>query len=99
MAFRSKTTGRFIQTPWAGMNVNISDYSLTEPMTIPLSSTAIRKAYFNPLERRLEISFTDGTVYEYYSVELDTFLGLIRASSVGKYFNYQIRNNYEYSGG
>ena len=84
----------FIRT---GLNIDWEEYSLTEPMTVPLSSSAIRFASYNPLTFTLTIDFTDGSVYEYSGVEPSTFIGLIQSSSVGRYFNYHIRDNYAYT--
>jgi hypothetical protein len=100
MPLRSQTTGRFLPTHNAqqtGSRIKFSEYSLTEPMTIPVSSSAISTLSYNPLIFTLTIDFTDGTVYEYSGVEPSTFIGLAQSSSVGRYFNYHIRDNYAYT--
>lgn len=80
-----------------GVNIDWEDYSLTKPMTVPVSSSAISLVSYNPITLTMEISFTDGTQYEYYDVEPFVFTALIQSSSVGRYFNYNVRNNYSYS--
>lgn len=45
----------------------------------------------------LYIEFTDGTIYVYHDVDVQTWNELRGASSKGAYFNYNIRNTYAYS--
>jgi hypothetical protein len=44
----------------------------------------------------LEVEFKNGTLYQYTGVPEHIFPELIAASSVGVYFNENIRNNYDY---
>lgn len=45
----------------------------------------------------LEIAFNSGGVYQYYNVPYSLYLGLMSASSHGKYFHAYIKNGYRYS--
>ena len=45
----------------------------------------------------LTIRFTDGTLYEYYNVPTLIWANLNREISLGRYFNYNIRNQYSFS--
>ena len=61
-------------------------------------STAIAASQYDPLSKTLVISFTDGTVYEYYGVPLPVFVAIQSgSSSKGGYFNRDIRKEYSYS--
>ena len=100
MPLRSHITGRFLPTGNAtktGIQIKFTEYSLTEPMTIPVSSSAISTISYNPVTFTLDIEFTDGTEYEYYNVEPGVFIALAQSSSVGRYFNYNVRDSYAYS--
>ena len=44
----------------------------------------------------LTIEFRGGRVYEYYGVPGFEYIGLMNASSHGKYFHANIRNGYRY---
>lgn len=44
----------------------------------------------------LRIIFTSGITYDFYDVPQDIFIGLKDATSVGKYFNQNIKNRYNY---
>lgn len=59
------------------------------------NSTAIRAANYNPQTRTLTLWFTSGGQgYDYYSVPLHVYDGLLGASSKGQYFNAYIREQY-----
>lgn len=59
------------------------------------SSTAIRRAEYNPQTRVLSIWFgPSGGPYNYYSVPARIWNGLQTASSKGAYFNMFIRDQY-----
>lgn len=73
------------------------NYSPTDPDEVPLESTCLRSASHNPLLREMVCNFTDGTSYEYYGVSTTVFLRMIGSGSVGRYFNYNVRNRYPYT--
>jgi len=47
-------------------------------------------------EALLAIEFTDGSVYEYYGVPREVYLGLVNAGSKGKYFEAHVRGRFAY---
>ena len=60
-----------------------------------LNSSAIWAVQYNPGTRTLTIWFTSGSRgYDYYGVPETVYLGLINASSKGRYFNDYIRDQY-----
>ena len=61
---------------------------------IPVRSSAIRAVGYNGYT--LAVLFhTSDTVYEHPGVPLSVFLGLMRASSMGAYYNQHIRGQYK----
>ncbi|WP_412033239.1 KTSC domain-containing protein [Nitratireductor aquimarinus] len=59
------------------------------------SSSAIRRAEYNPATRVLQLWFTEsGGPYDYFGVPQHIFDGLCRASSKGTYFNNHIRDRF-----
>ena len=88
------------------MTINWSEIDPTSPMEIPLSSSAISKVKWvpswdfsrtRPTEGDLTIWFTDGTVYEYSQFPISEFLSFVSSSSAGRWFNYQIRDNFSFT--
>ena len=45
----------------------------------------------------LEVAFHSGRVYQYFDVSESVYFELMRAESVGKYFNAHIRRAYRYA--
>ena len=60
----------------------------------PLQSSNLAAYRYNEGERKLEIRFTSGRIYQYPNVPKDIVDGLATASSPGKYFNAEIKNTY-----
>lgn len=44
-------------------------------------------------DQKLEVEFATGTTYRYHEFPFEDFLGLLLATSKGKYFNYLIKNS------
>ncbi len=64
-------------------------------MTVFYSSSAIRRAEYNPATAVLQIWFVEsGGPYDYYGVPQYVFDGLCRATSKGTYYNDHIRDRY-----
>ena len=59
-----------------------------------IKSSMITFAEYDEAERGLEITFTNGTVHIYFDVPSETYDNFINASSQGKYFNQNIKNEY-----
>jgi hypothetical protein len=61
-----------------------------------LDSSAIRSAAYDKSTNTLKIVFQSGRVYTYDNVDHMTYINLISAESVGRYFNKYIRDHYKY---
>jgi hypothetical protein len=59
-----------------------------------VSSSNIASVGYNPDSETLEIEFLNGRVYEYYNVPHFMHERLMEASSVGIFFNAEIKNSY-----
>ncbi|HKO58801.1 MAG TPA: KTSC domain-containing protein [Thermoanaerobaculia bacterium] len=57
----------------------------------PVSSSVIASLGYDDKERVLEVEFRTGRVYQYFLVPRATFEKLMRAASVGSYFNHEVR--------
>ena len=65
-----------------------------ETEVIKVESSTIDEIYYNLLERKLIVTFKNGSKYQYDGVSEDVFKELISAESVCKYFTANIRNKY-----
>jgi hypothetical protein len=60
-------------------------------------SGMIKKCFYNFTSNQLKIEFNNGQVYEYSNVPSEIYESLIKAESQGKFFNEQIKQNYQFS--
>lgn len=68
-----------------------------KPKTEAVSSTCLRTVKHDKATKDLTVEFrTSGARYRYSGVSARTANGLKNASSVGKYYNRNVRNEYEY---
>ena len=58
----------------------------------PLQSSNLVAYRYNEGEKKLQVKFTSGRIYEYADVPKDVAEGLSTAPSPGKYFNAEIKN-------
>jgi hypothetical protein len=62
----------------------------------PVQSSNLLSVGYDRLNRVMEIEFNSGHVYQYFNVPEEIYIGLLNASSHGKYFHQHIRNAYQY---
>lgn len=62
-----------------------------------VDSSNIQAVAFEERTKTLCVRFNSGTLYSYLDVEMEVFLGLIAAESVGSYFYHVIRTAYPYT--
>jgi hypothetical protein len=60
-----------------------------------VQSSVIRSVGYIPGNTVLEIEFQSGLVYRYHQVPEKIYQRLMRSDSLGKYFNFHIRDVYE----
>jgi len=64
---------------------------------IPVVSSNIAEIGYDEVSATLEVMFSDGRVYQYFDVPKGTYEQLMCASSVGQFFNTQIRGIYRFA--
>jgi hypothetical protein len=57
-----------------------------------VSSSLLRSVGYDPDQQLLEVELQDGKIYRYTDVPEQTYQGLMNADSLGRYFNYNIRD-------
>ena len=63
---------------------------------VAVNSTAIQSVAFNERKSKLHIVFNNGTRYVYSDVPFKTVMKLLAADSIGRFFNYNIRNQFNF---
>lgn len=81
----------------SGIVIDWENFDPTQPFTIQCSSTAIDKIHHNPFQSTTEVYFQSGEEYEYYDIPITVLIQWMQSSSIGRYFNYHIRNNYSFA--
>ena len=61
----------------------------------PVDSTTMRAVGYEAKNKVLEIEFESGEVYQYFEVPGTVVEALLMAASKGRYFNREIREDYE----
>jgi hypothetical protein len=63
---------------------------------IAVQSSNLAAVDYDEWTSTLVIAFHSGSVYEFYRVPRSEFVGLLNASSNGKYFHANIKGRYSY---
>jgi hypothetical protein len=63
----------------------------------PVASTNVASVGYDEATQTLEIEFTNGSVYQYYNVEIGLFEQFMQSGSKGQFLNTYIRRSYPYS--
>jgi hypothetical protein len=61
-----------------------------------VESSAVSFVHYDEVAAELHVEFTSGRAYVYYGVPRRTYDRMMTASSVGAYFNANIRDHYRY---
>ena len=61
-----------------------------------IDSSAIDKIDYRPDRRELFVTFTTGRRYVYFDVPAPIYLRFLHADSLGRYFNFNIRDHYDF---
>jgi len=71
--------------------------TLKLPEMKPVSSSNIAKVGFKPEEKELYVEFNSKTVYKYEGVSQEKHDEMVKADSVGCYFNKHVKKFYPYT--
>ena len=63
----------------------------------PVISSSLRSVGYDAATETLEIEFRSGGVYRYYGVPREVYEALMKAPSLGSYFQAYIRDEYRYA--
>lgn len=61
-----------------------------------VDSETLKSMRFDPETLTLELEFTEGAIYQYYDVPENVYKDPKSASSLGAFFNINIRHNYRF---
>ena len=70
---------------------------MMKEQTTTVESSMINRVIYNFPNKTLKIEFNSGSLYEYTNVESEVYENLCKAESQGKFFNEQIKNNYDHT--
>lgn len=68
-----------------------------EILTKQVNSSNIKQVDYDPFMDTMTVGFSNNSVYEYYGVSIETYKELIEAKSVGKFFQKNIKNKFEFA--
>jgi len=60
-------------------------------------SSHIEKCMYDYTTNTLKVRFKSGATYEYFNVSPEVYNNLAQAESQGKFFNENIKNNYDFN--
>jgi hypothetical protein len=63
---------------------------------VAIQSSLLACVAYDSRHAILQVTFRDGTAYQYADVPVKTYRGLLQADSKGAYFNHCIRGLYPY---
>jgi hypothetical protein len=63
---------------------------------VPLASSVLAAAGYDPSSRTLELEYRNGRVYRYFDVPEFTYRALLRAPSVGRFVKSAIREAFRF---
>jgi hypothetical protein len=62
-----------------------------------VDSSMLASIGYDAKKKILEVEFNHGGIYEYYDVKKKVYKELMEADSHGRYFLYNVRDDYDYS--
>lgn len=64
---------------------------------IKINSEAVSAVGYDKLKKILRIRFAEGNVFDYQGVPVRVFKELFEAESIGRYINWEVKPNYEFT--
>ncbi len=62
-----------------------------------VASTNVASIGYDEVTETLEVEFLNGSIYQYYNVQMNIYEQMMQAGSKGKFLNTYIKNAYPYS--
>ena len=62
----------------------------------PVTSKQLKSVGHDPINNKMHVEFTNGSLYEYDDVSTDHHSDLMSAPSVGQHFNLNVKYKYVY---
>ena len=75
----------------------LSELNSGRPVVIPVKSSNLTTLSENPFPKQLTVLFSRGTIYKYDNVDIDIVVKLLMSESLGKFFNQNIVNKYNFT--
>jgi hypothetical protein len=63
----------------------------------PVNSSNIKSVGYDPIRKVLEVEFKTGSVHQYEDVPHDLPEKMVKADSVGRFFNQHVKNRFKSS--
>ncbi len=63
---------------------------------LPVESSMANAVGYDSDEEVLQVEFNNGAIYQYEDIDDETWDGLYKTDSIGKFFNKEIRGKYSY---
>lgn len=80
----------------SSLAANTSISAAQEPLAmLPVNSSMAKAIGYDNENQTLQVEFHSGAVYQYSDVEAETWESLQAADSTGRFFNSEIKGNYE----
>lgn len=70
---------------------------ITTMLRTPVISSNLQSVGYDSSSKVLEVEFTNGSVYQYSNVPKLIYVGLMNATSHGKFFHAYVKNTYPHS--
>lgn len=70
---------------------------MTDTLSKQVISSNISQIDFDPFMGTMTIGFTNNSIYEYYGVPLELYKELIESESVGRFFQKNIKHNFDFA--
>jgi len=74
----------------------ISEQISGTTINIGIKSSNLNSASYDTADKKLKVTFNNGSIYEYYDIPWQIFTKLRMSESQGKYFNTEISKIYKY---
>lgn len=64
--------------------------------SVEVNSSVIARVGYEPFQKRLELTYRDGDVYNYFGVPFSLHRELLESSSIGGFVNARIKGSFRF---